>query len=351
MIMKKIRVLIVDDSMFFRKRLSEIIQTDDELEVVGEAENGEHAIQLSRMLSPDVITMDIEMPVMNGINAVSAIMNEKVTPILMLSSFTTEGAKSTLAALEAGAVDYLSKNISDIQNNYAAVAKKICHRVKEVANSNKKSNIRHQSGIGHEIAPTKTGSSLSIDDKKLIVIGASTGGPPAVQNIIEGLPANYNKPVLIIQHMPESFTGPFAERLDNKSAVRVKLAEDGEQLINGVVYIAPGGHQLTILSEDRGQITINVKRAGPESTYKPCIDNTFESIAQYIKVNVLAVILTGMGKDGTDGAKKFNKNRVTVIAQDESTSVVYGMPMMLAKAGLADYQLPINKIAEIIAGK
>jgi len=226
----------------------------------------------------------------------------------MLSSFSTAGAKATLTALDAGAVDYMSKNINDIHNKYDVVVKDICNRVHEVAKS-KLSKINDSQHIGLEQTSNSTNSEIGINllSHKLIVVGASTGGPPAIQQIIEKLPANYCRPLIVIQHMPESFTGPFAERLNSVANVRVKLAEDNEILVDGTVYIAPGGHQLTVMSHMNSSLMISVKRASLEETYKPCIDTTLESIADKVNGKSLVVILTGMGKDGTDGATHYKR--------------------------------------------
>jgi len=353
--MPKTRVLIVDDSMFFRKRLSEILSTDRDIEIIGEAVNGKEAVELAFQLSPDVITMDIEMPVMDGISAVREIVKTRNIPILMLSSFTTEGAKKTLDALDAGAVDYLSKNISDIKTNQNDITKKICERINSIANkaitdvtagpsAKIKSSVITNSKACNEPGPIRCA------DYRLVVIGASTGGPPALHKIIENLPANYDLPVLIVQHMPESFTGPFADRLNNVSNVTVKLAEDGEVIKKGFVYISPGGHQVLVKSDINNTVTLSVARSSPDYTYKPCIDVTFESIAKKVAGKVVTVVLTGMGSDGTEGAKLLKNKNALIIVQDMHTSVIYGMPMMVAKAGIADYELPINTISTMISG-
>ena len=344
------RVLIVDDSSFFRRRLNEIFEADKHIEVIGTASNGKEAINLVKKLRPDVVTMDIEMPVMDGITAVKKIMNICPTPVLMFSSLTTQGAQATLEALDAGAVDFLPKSLSDISENRDNAKRQLCARVRVVG----------ARGIPDEtlsVPDVKVGGETekhknigSVSDYDLIIIGTSTGGPAAIQKILGSLRAESIVPIVIIQHMPESFTGPFSQRLDSISKVSVMLAEDGERIKNGNVYLAPGGHQLKFISASDGSLSLDVKRSDESQTYKPCVDISFKSASENCNGKILAIVLTGMGSDGMDGAKYLKASGATVIAQDQASSVVYGMPMSIAKAGLADAQLSLAEIAGMLSG-
>ena len=353
--MQKTRVLIVDDSLFFRKRLDEVLSEDPQIYVVGFASNGKEAVNLASELNPDVITMDIEMPVMDGITAVREIMKQRRIPILILSSFSTEGAKATLDALDAGAVDYIPKRLADLDDDHEQAKKQLCAKIRSIG-------FRAKPSVSIESIPdaSETSGKLSVRKRiaselveigtyRLIIIGASTGGPPVIQEIIKGLPEGYRIPIVIVQHMPESFTGPFAERLNKVSNVNVVLAKNGELLKAGCVYITPGGHQLKFVSDNNGSISLSVKRSSDEYTYKPCIDVSFKSAAKLVDGKILAVVLTGMGSDGMEGARELKLKKSTIIVQDKQSSVVYGMPMMVAKEGLADIQLGADEIAKLLA--
>lgn len=353
--MPKTRVLIVDDSLFFRKRLQEVLSEDPQIEIAGFAVNGKEAVDMAIQLKPDVITMDIEMPVMDGITAVREIMKQCMIPILILSSFSTEGAKATLDALDAGAVDYIPKRLADLSDDHEEAKKQLCSRILSIG-ARRKNTASSLSSSESADAGAKLGKKrrvlselLDINSYRLIIIGASTGGPPVVQEIIKNLPSGYHTPIVIVQHMPESFTGPFADRLNKVSNVDVHLAKNGESLKSGCVYVTPGGHQLKFMSDNNGSISLSVKRSGEEHTYKPCIDVSFKSAAESVDGKILAVVLTGMGSDGMEGARELKKKDVTIIVQDKESSVVYGMPMMVAKAGLADIQLGADEIAKLLA--
>lgn len=354
--MKKIRVLIVDDSLFFRKRLAAVLGEDEQIDVVGFARNGQEAIDQVVRLNPDVLTMDIEMPVMDGITAVRQIMKKYPLPILILSSFSTEGAKATLDALDAGAIDYVPKRLADLSDDHDEAKKQLCSRILNVGRRAKNQALNETIPAADEadenISPRRREKAqhIEINTYSVIIIGASTGGPPVVQEIIKGLPEGYPVPIVIVQHMPESFTGPFADRLNNVSRVNVTLAKNGDVLKSGHVYITPGGHQLKFLSDKTGGLSLSVKRSGEEYTYKPCIDVSFSSAAKTVDGKVLAVVLTGMGSDGTEGARQLKQKNSTIIVQDKLSSVVYGMPMMVANAGLADIQLSSGEIARLLAG-
>lgn len=338
-----VKVLVVDDSGFFRRRVSEILSADPNIQVIGTANNGREAIDQALALKPDVITMDYEMPMMDGITAVRHIMQRCPTPVLMFSSLTHEGARVTLDALDAGAVDYLPKNFEDISRNPEKVKQLLCEKVHTIARSNRRySAFSPAAAVAPAPAPaapaaggrseTAAAAKPKRKNYRLVAIGTSTGGPVALQRVLTQLPANFPAPLVLIQHMPAAFTKAFAERLDKLCKIRVKEAEDGDQLRPGLALLAPGGKQMMI--DGRGAVRI---LPGDERlNYKPCVDITFGSAAKSYGDKVLAVVLTGMGADGREGARLLKQGGSQVWAQDEASCVIYGMPMAIVKANLAD---------------
>ena len=346
-----VKVLVVDDSGFFRRRVSEILSSDPNIQVVGTATNGREAIEQALALKPDVITMDYEMPMMDGITAVRQIMQRCPTPVLMFSSLTHEGARVTLDALDAGAVDYLPKNFEDISRNPDKVKQLLCEKVHTVSRSNRRHGSQLSSPAPSSAEPASLGRARVAPavpargsvapathaaprrkSYRLVAIGTSTGGPVALQRVLTQLPANFPAPILLIQHMPAAFTKAFAERLDKLCQIRVKEAEDGDALRPGLALLAPGGKQMMV--DGRGQVRI---LPGDERlNYRPCVDVTFGSAAKAFQDKVLAVVLTGMGADGREGARMLKQAGSQVWAQDEASSVIYGMPMAVAKANLTD---------------
>ena len=364
-----VKVLVVDDSGFFRRRVTEILSADSNIQVVGTATNGKEAIDQALALKPDVITMDYEMPMMDGITAVRHIMQRCPTPVLMFSSLTHEGARVTLDALDAGAVDFLPKNFEDISRNPDKVKQLLCEKVHSISRSN-----RRFSGYGSSApqpvaapAPSSAGyaspapapsrttpipsravaapmSSPAPKRKpyKLVAIGTSTGGPVALQRVLTQLPASFPAPIVLIQHMPAAFTKAFAERLDKLCRISVKEAEDGDILRPGLALLAPGGKQMMI--DGRGAVKI---LPGDERlNYKPCVDITFGSASKSYGDKVLAVVLTGMGADGREGARLLKQGGSSVWAQDEASCVIYGMPMAIVKANLADAVYGLDDIGK-----
>lgn len=365
-----VKVLVVDDSSFFRRRVSEIINADSRLEVIGCAVNGKDAVDKNILLKPDVITMDVEMPIMDGITAVRQIMQTNPTPILMFSSLTHEGAKATFDALDAGALDFLPKKFEDIARNREEAVALLQQRVNEIA---KKGAFMHRSVSRSSVSPPKQECvatrpmvesplvavvpmklpSLGLRFKatgkryQVVAIGTSTGGPVALQKILSALPANFPLPILLIQHMPATFTAAFAQRLNGLCKITVKEAQNGESLKAGVAYLAPGGFQM--MTEGRpGAVRLKIIDGGDRINYKPCVDITFGSIANVYVDKALSIVLTGMGADGREGARLLKAQGATIWAQDEESCVVYGMPQAIAKAGLSTENLPLNRIAERI---
>jgi len=366
-----VKVLVVDDSGFFRRRVSEILSADSSIQVVGTATNGKEAIDQALALKPDVITMDYEMPMMDGITAVRHIMQRCPTPVLMFSSLTHEGARVTLDALDAGAVDFLPKNFEDISRNPEKVKQLLCEKVHSISRSNRRFSS-YSAPAPQPAAPAPAPSSVSSFGSaaparpapapapvrtaaaspsspapkrkayKLVAIGTSTGGPVALQRVLTQLPANFPAPIVLIQHMPAAFTKAFAERLDKLCRISVKEAEDGDILRPGLALLAPGGKQLMI--DGRGAVKI---LPGDERlNYKPCVDITFGSAAKSYGDKVLAVVLTGMGADGREGARLLKQGGSAVWAQDEASCVIYGMPMAIVKADLADAVYGLDDIGK-----
>ena len=371
-----VKVLVVDDSGFFRRRVKEILEADPRIEVVGTATNGQEAVEQTLALHPDVITMDYEMPVMDGITAVRHIMQRQPTPVVMFSSLTYEGARVSLDALDAGAADYLPKNFEDISRNPDKVRQLLCDRVHALARSNRRSlgfSAAPASAPAPTTAPVTSSAAVSSSaaraparplsspaqpatepsrrsaaprkrSYKLVAIGTSTGGPVALQKVLTQLPADFPAPLLLIQHMPGTFTKAFAERLDKLCRITVREAEDGDTLRPGLALLAPGGKQMML--DSRG--VIRILPGDERLNYKPSVDVTFGSAAKVLQNQVLGIILTGMGADGREGARMLKQAGSSIWAQDEASCVIYGMPMAVAKANLADGIYDLDEIGRYL---
>lgn len=349
-----VRVLVVDDSGFFRRRVTEMLEADPTLKVVGTANNGKEAVEQAKALKPDVITMDIEMPELDGIAATRQIMQVAPTRIIMFSSLTTEGARSTLDALEAGALDFLPKRFEDISSDRNEAKKLLCERVKQLAHqrvnvasavkpvSSPASPAPQRAPEGRQAAPIANRGGIN-----LVAIGTSTGGPVALQEVLIKLPADFPVPILMVQHMPASFTPAFAQRLNDQCKIQIKEAANGDVLQPGHAYLAPGGKQM-LLKKQGGQAVIEIVESAPNLTYKPSVDITFSSIAKIFPSQTLAIILTGMGADGREGAKELHKGGSKIWAQDEHSCVVYGMPAAVTEAGITERVLDIHDIGTSI---
>ncbi len=399
-----VKVLIVDDSGFFRHRIEEMLRDDARLQVVGTAVNGKEAVDQVKRLKPDVVTMDVEMPQMNGIEAVRIIMREAPTNVLMLSSLTHEGARVTLQALEAGAADYLPKDIRAWMDKNSGVRGQLIDRLVALGRTRRfrQSSALERSYPGREqkgttmvfrpestaparrprtptrpsapaaassagaearrpavpaAAParpavagdpaTTPASRVQFPDCKLVVIGASTGGPAALQKVLTQLPANYPYPVLLVQHMPKTFTQVFAERLNQQCRIRVKEAEDGDRLEPGLALLAPGGLQMML--DPRQKDRVRILTGDERLTYKPSVDVTYASAAKTYANKVLGVILTGMGSDGCDGARLLKQAGATMWAQNRDSCTIYGMPQAVVNAGLADAILELDDVGPLLA--
>lgn len=341
-----VRVLIVDDSAFMRNALSNMLSSDAEINIVGTARDGLEAVQKAARLKPDIITMDVDMPMMDGIEALRRIMEKTPVPVIMVSSLTTEGASATIKALELGAVDFIPKNLSELSVNILKIKPMLIEKIKLIARKGMPAVRRRQSappaGGGMDAAWRMSGRRIG-----LVSIGTSTGGPRTLQEIIPTFPKDFPVPLVVAQHMPRNFTRTFADRLNQLSRIVVKEAEDGEPLKNGVAYIAPGGGHIRLVR--RGiDVFVNIFK-NDEYIYRPSVDHLLFSSAECFPGRCLAVILTGMGNDGLKGAEAVKKEGGRVFAQDEETCTVYGMPRAVVEAGVVDKILPAHEIAgEII---
>jgi two-component system chemotaxis response regulator CheB len=364
-----VRVLVVDDSTFFRRRVTEMLESDPRIKVIGTADNGSEAVQKSSRLKPDVITMDIEMPVMDGITATKRILASQRVSILMFSSLTTQGAQATLDALEAGALDFLPKRFEDISNDKEVAKRLLCDKVIAVARqaSNRlgyhspagnltQSPVSARPGIKSpppQLSPGIVPARRTVSHQghvntkkgqfKLVVIGTSTGGPVALQKVLSQVPKDFAAPILLVQHMPGSFTTAFAQRLNSMCNIEIKEAQDGDELRPGLALLAPGGKQMEV-ERRSGKWLVRIKESEAGQNYKPSVDVTLRSAVKIDPRNTLAIILTGMGADGCEGCKLLKASGATVWAQNEQSCVVYGMPAAVTEAGVVDSVLSVEDI-------
>lgn len=373
--LRKIRVLVTDDSAFMRKVISDILSADPDIEVIDRARNGLECVEKCKQLDPDVVTLDIEMPVMNGLDALKILMNDHPVPTVMLSSLTREGAEATILALELGAFDFVTKPSGPISLDIHKVGDRLVERVKaayttkgrirkspaserdsqppanELGSPGKLAALRNQK-TAKAAAPAPADAApprvLGSARQRLVVLGTSTGGPRALQTVLTAIPADFPAPIAIVQHMPAGFTKSLAQRLNTLSHIRVTEVEDGEVLEPGTAYIAPGGFHFEV-QYINGRLQAHLHQAEPRGGHRPSVDILFESASHLTNVDKWAIIMTGMGNDGTKGLKLMkDQGVVTSIVEDESTCVVYGMPRSAVLAGLADNVAPVDKIPELL---
>jgi len=352
-VIDKIKILIVDDSALMRRVLKEIIMTDPSLDVVGTARDGSDAIEKVHELKPDVITMDINMPVMDGLTAMQYILNDypKIA-VLMVSSLTEEGALTTFEALELGAFDYVAKPSGTVSTDIYLVGREIIQKVKLAYKNVNGKSIRDRVERRSSALPQKKVQQqkqlelLTIKKvTKVVVIGISTGGPGTLMEVLPMLPEDLGAAVIIIQHMPPAFTMSFAKRLDGASQISVKEVTTGDVLQNGRGYLGPGGYQLVV----RGDAGVLRLTSSPKTVFMPCVNVTMESVlSAYGGKNVVGVLMTGMGDDGADAMVKIRQAGGITIAEDESTAVVFGMPKEAIERGGAEIVVPSYKVAEAI---
>ncbi|UUI01522.1 chemotaxis response regulator protein-glutamate methylesterase [Oceanobacillus jeddahense] len=347
--MALINVLVVDDSAFMRKMITEILTEDGRFHVAGTAVNGADGVNKVKKLHPDVVTMDVQMPKLDGLEALKQIMKECPAPVVMLSSETRKGADYTIQAISTGAVDFITKPSGAISLDIKKVEKEICDKVYTAATVkvHKKINGAEKHVPIEQIQqPLTLPEKPSLSSKKLIAIGTSTGGPRALQKVITALPKNLRVPVAVVQHMPPGFTASLSERLNQISQVAVKEAEHGELMKKGTVYIAPGGYHMEVKSSGMALI-ISLNQQPPDNGHRPSVNMLFRSLCALKNYQIVTCILTGMGNDGTLGLKELKKvnSHVLSLAETEETAIVYGMPKSIIKEGLADYQVPLNQMA------
>ncbi|GFK95519.1 Chemotaxis response regulator protein-glutamate methylesterase of group 1 operon [Fundidesulfovibrio magnetotacticus] len=356
-----ISVVVVDDSAFMRKALASMLEKDPEIRVVATARDGQEGLEVIRKHNPDVITLDIEMPRMDGLTALRHIMMEMPKPVLMVSSLTVEGAEATLKAMELGAVDFIPKQLSKVSLDIVKIEEDLQAKVKQVARRKLRPplSLRRPCPPAGSVPCAPAHSASAAEPRRdvtrpsgsvlrdVVAIGVSTGGPPAVQNVLSALPKDFPAAIIIAQHMPAAFTGPFAKRLDGICQVSVKEAETGDRLAPGQVFIAPGGKHLK-LHQKVSRVEIEITGEPAEALYKPSANVLVASAAEAVGKRALGVILTGMGSDGLEGVKVLKQKGGRALAQSDSTCVVYGMPKAIVDAGLADEIVDIDEMAHAI---
>ena len=348
-----VKVIVIDDSAFMRKSLKLMLESDPEIRVIGTARDGNEGIEKISTLKPDIVTLDVDMPGMDGLTALKIIMDQMPVPVLMVSSLTTESAQATMQALDLGAVDFISKDLSYISINIKNIKDELVEKVKQIARSSlvqTRFRMRRlvQSSQGKTVHHKPKPKNISFESVVLkfhaVVLGISTGGPQALLNIIPQLPERFPLGVGIVQHMPPHFTRTLAERLNSISKVHVKEAEHGEAFEPGKVLIAPGGKQMAF-SNNGSRVTIEISDGPADILYRPSVNIMMTSAATAFQGPLLGIIMTGMGKDGVEGLKHIRSKGGYVIGQDEESCVVYGMPRAAHEVGLVDSMLSLDNIA------
>ena len=344
---RKIRVLIVDDSVVIRRLLSDVVSADPQMEVAGYAANGKIALAMLDQVSPDIVTLDVEMPVMDGIETLRAIRARRLKlPVIMFSTLTERGAEATIDCLAAGASDYVTKpaNVGSFSMSKERICEALLPRIRALCGAQAQSLQASQK----RLLPSPSKNSAAIERIDVVVIGCSTGGPNALAEILPALPVDFPVPILIVQHMPPAFTRFLAQRLNATCKLQVKEAVGGEIVDPGIVWIAPGDNHMLAVREGTS-VRLAINQESPENSCRPSVDVLFRSVAKaYNRSTVLAVVLTGMGQDGLRGCEQLADTRAHIVVQDEPTSVVWGMPGFVARAGLANAVLPLPELAPYI---
>lgn len=323
-----------------------IFDGHQDIQVIDVAADGEMAIDLVKKLRPDVVTLDVKMPVLDGLSALQRIMQECPTPVVMLSSLTGKGGENTLKALELGAVDFVDKSSAGGPMEISAIAGELAAKIRIAAQVDLR-KLQSRSGMGEGAAVSHPGEMPCNGSTEVVLIGTSTGGPPALQTILGAIPAGFPCPVLIVQHMPPGFTASLAERLNRISPIPVKEAADGEPIAAGQAYIAPAGRHMKVM-RCGGKLHVRLDLSPAEALHKPSVDVLFESAAAVCGSNSLAVVLTGMGRDGAIGARALKNAGARVVAESEETARVFGMPKAVAEAVKADAVVPLHDVAGTI---
>jgi two-component system chemotaxis response regulator CheB len=345
--MAKIRVLTVDDSALMRQVLATLLSKDPGIEVIGSAPDPFIAREKIKALNPDVITLDVEMPKMDGLTFLDKLMRGHPMPVVMVSSLTEVGCQTTLRALELGAVDFITKPKIDLREGMEEVAQDLIAKVKAAAQAKVRGKGGDRGVGGKGVASLLTSSMIKTTDT-IIAIGSSTGGTEAVKDVLIALPPN-TPPILITQHMPEHFTKTWADRMNSLCRISVKEAEDGDSVLPGHALVAPGSYHMTLVRSG-ARYSVRINQDPPVNRHRPSVDVTFDSVAQYAGANTIGVILTGMGGDGAKGMLAMKQAGAFTIAQDEASCVVFGMPKEAIKLGGVDKVLPLEEIpAAIVA--
>ncbi len=347
-----IKVLIIDDSALVRKLLTDILSSDPNIEVVGSAPDPIIAVRKIKTLKPDVITLDIEMPKMDGLTFLGKLMKMHPMPVLMFSSLTQQGAEATVKALSLGAIDFIAKPKIRLSDGLDDLKTDLTSKVKAAASAKLKKaicptlEVPPKFGMDEVIPAKRILSPASREGEKILVIGASTGGTVAIEQILNKLPKDA-PPTLIVQHMPPLFTRSFAQRVNGLTQMEVAEAQDNDQLRPGLALIAPGGFHMMLNKGPKG-FYVNVKDGPPVNRHKPSVDVLFRSAANILGKNAIGVILTGMGDDGARGLNEMHSSGAHTIAQDEDTCVVFGMPKVAIEMGGVDKIMPLGNIAKYV---
>jgi two-component system chemotaxis response regulator CheB len=340
----RIRVLVVDDSAFVRRAIIRMFEESTEIQIIDVASDGEMALALVKKLRPDVVTLDVQMPVLDGLQALERIMNECPVPVIMLSSLTGKGGDKTLKALEFGAVDFIDKSSAGGSMDISGLARELTVKIKIAARIDlKKLKTVETLGYAAKEVPLTNG----LTDTEVVIIGTSTGGPPALQAILTKIPANYPCPILVVQHMSAGFTAPLAERLDRLCLVRVKEAEDGDKLVAGTVYIAPAGRHLKVCRRS-GKLFAWLDSLPDNVLHKPSVDVLLSSAASVNGGKCLVFVLTGMGRDGAIGAQAIKRAGGRVVVESEETAIVFGMPKAVMETVRVDRSAPLYRISNLM---
>ena len=356
------RILVADDTALFRRVISEALAGVPGVEIAGTANNGRMALSRIEALKPDLVTLDIEMPEMNGIEVLEAMRSSGPMPgVVMVSALTSRGGQMTVRALELGAFDFITKpDCGTAEQNIAAVRDALLPIIRAFQRSQEVRGLLGRSAprpatvtaaapsATRTVPPLRETRPLRIAGSPIVLIGVSTGGPAALAKLLPTLPRDLGVPVLIVQHMPPHFTAPLAESLCKRCALPVKEAKDGEPAVAGQIYLAPGGKQMKILPGVNGEITIRTSDDPPEHNCRPAVDYLFRSAALHFPGRAIAAILTGMGNDGTDGVRLLKRSGCFSIAQDEASCVVFGMPKEAIAAGVIDLVAPLDHIGGAI---
>lgn len=343
---KKIRVLVVDDSPFVRRTIVRMFEGNPEITVIDVASDGEMALDLIKKLQPDVVTLDVRMPVLDGLRALERIMKECPTPVVMLSSLTEKGGENTLKALELGAVDFVDKSSAGGPLDISSIAGELASKIRIAAQVDVQ-KLQSRAGTRGSAAVTSPMSRAGNARTEIVLIGTSTGGPPALQTILGKIPEGFPCPILIVQHMPEGFTASLAERLNRICSLPVKEAADGELVVAGHAYLAPAGKHMKI-RRDGKELFVRLDLSPEEALHRPSVDVLFESAASVCAERCLAVVLTGMGRDGSRGAQALKRAGSRVMAESRETSRVFGMPKAVIETVEVDALVPLHEVADTI---